>query len=488
MIARYEYDGLNRRTKECLNADTDDDFDSFRHFYYTDGWQLLETRLTTSENDAPETLQPEYQYVWSVRYMDAPVLRDKNTDDDDLCDDQRLYFTNDANMNVTALMEDDGDVVERYMYDPYGKVTIYDDDWSETRNTSSYDNSILFCGYYHDWETGLYHVRNRYYHPYFGWITRDKAGYADGMSLYEYCGGGPLGALDSLGLATLEATESVFNQDPNAEFRIADAGNSEKKCPKPVKPTSPPAKERPPVPPVAPAPGPKVAEKDTRNRSTGQSQYDWETGLKYGQGALDGPGNGAPDSSSDPAMAGPGEEVPSWVWDYVARWGYLFDSSDVQIFNALMPARQRGAALAVQPRGKTYTNFSRWDAFWEGFGSGAKAGAMSVGDAYTNTFTLGYWDPLEEAKGRAWSQTAGCQGTWVQTASEVSSRVSAAAALAAVGCKVTGFNPSIKVGLHGAHHSFPIVGKVPHLQTIVWEEGVSQSHHILRIPLAPWWP
>ena len=37
VIARYEYDALNRRTKEFVNADTDDDFDSFRHFYYTFG-------------------------------------------------------------------------------------------------------------------------------------------------------------------------------------------------------------------------------------------------------------------------------------------------------------------------------------------------------------------------------------------------------------------------------------------------------------------
>jgi len=191
VIARYEYDALNRRTKEFINADTDDDFDSFRHFYYTFGWQLLETRLSTSENTEPQTLQPEYQYVWSVRYMDAPVLRDKNTDSDDLCDDERLYYANDANMNVTALLATDGTPLERYAYDPYGKVTIYDGTWTNTRNTSSYDNSILFCGYYRDNETGLYHVRNRYYYPYFGWITRDPAGYADGMSLYEYCASGP---------------------------------------------------------------------------------------------------------------------------------------------------------------------------------------------------------------------------------------------------------------------------------------------------------
>ena len=146
----------------------------------------------------------------------APVLRDKNTDSDNLCDDERLYFANDANMNVTALVGTDGTVLERYVYDPYGKVTIYDDDWSETRNTSSYDNNILFAGYYHDWETGLYSVRNRTYHPHLGlWMQRDPLGqvvftagrrdaqrmllsktwplvaYTDEMNLYEYGNSSP---------------------------------------------------------------------------------------------------------------------------------------------------------------------------------------------------------------------------------------------------------------------------------------------------------
>jgi RHS repeat-associated protein len=149
------------------------------------------------------------------------LLRDKNTDDDDRCDDQRLYYANDANMNVTALVGDDGTVLERYVYDPYGKVTIYDGTWTNTRNTSSYDNNILFAGYYHDWETGLYHVRNRYYHPYFGWITRDPAGYADGMSLYEYCRSGPLGALDAMGLCT-DSPEKIAEDLKNGKIKSAE--------------------------------------------------------------------------------------------------------------------------------------------------------------------------------------------------------------------------------------------------------------------------
>jgi RHS repeat-associated protein len=131
------------------------------------------------------------QYVWSGRYIDAPICRDRDVAAaGDLGKsgsglDQRLYYTTDANMNVTALLDTGGDAVERYVYDPYGNVTIYDDDWSDTRSASSYDNAILYCGYYQDSETGLYHVRHRSYHPTLGrWLQRDPAEYGDGASLY----------------------------------------------------------------------------------------------------------------------------------------------------------------------------------------------------------------------------------------------------------------------------------------------------------------
>jgi RHS repeat-associated protein len=129
------------------------------------------------------------QYVWSRRYIDAPVLRDENKDSDDDCTesgtDERLYYTTDANMNVTALVATDGDVVERYMYDPYGQVLVLngaddaDDqvsEWSEDAdNTSDWDNELLFAGYWRDAETGLYHVRNRMYHVRLGlWLQRDR--------------------------------------------------------------------------------------------------------------------------------------------------------------------------------------------------------------------------------------------------------------------------------------------------------------------------
>ncbi len=108
VVARYEYDGLFRRVKKHVDSQSPaspDGIDAYEHYFYNRGWQVLETRRSSSENTGPESLQPQYQYVWSPRYIDAPVLRDENTDADGLCDDARIYYLGDANFNVTTLVD-----------------------------------------------------------------------------------------------------------------------------------------------------------------------------------------------------------------------------------------------------------------------------------------------------------------------------------------------------------------------------------------------
>jgi RHS repeat-associated protein len=91
-------------------------------------------------------------------------------------------------------------------------------------SNSIIDNPYGYCGYYADTETAaakllgpsgtssatgaelfgagcLYHVRHRVYDPMAGrWLTRDPAGFVDGMSLYEYCGGMATTCFDPAGL------------------------------------------------------------------------------------------------------------------------------------------------------------------------------------------------------------------------------------------------------------------------------------------------
>ncbi len=109
----------------------------------TTRWQILETRdAARSECTRPESLQPQYQYVWSPRYIDAPVLRDENTDADGLCDDGRIYYLRDANFNVTALIDPPATPAGTLRLQPLGVLTIYDATWANIRSDSSYAAGI----------------------------------------------------------------------------------------------------------------------------------------------------------------------------------------------------------------------------------------------------------------------------------------------------------------------------------------------------------
>ena len=206
--------GKERMRHECIDGSdeqlyylTDGNNWDRTDFYYTLAWQIVEERFADDSNDAAAVATDvKYQYVWDVRYIDAAVLRDEDTDGDDDCTDspgsERLYYCQDANFNVTALIETDGDVAERYVYDPYGKVTIYNSNWSSTVTwAASKQNEILFCGYRYDPESGLFHVRHRMHHPTLGrWMQREPGGvYRDGMSLYEYVMSSPVMYVDYTG-------------------------------------------------------------------------------------------------------------------------------------------------------------------------------------------------------------------------------------------------------------------------------------------------
>ena len=104
-----------------------------------------------------------------------------------------------------ALAEDDGDVIERYWYEPYGSVTFADSAGVERTEDNALNKTLLFQGRRYDPETGFYYYRNRYYSPVLGrFLQRDPAGYQDGMNLYYLLMNAPLFNVDPLGLGERE--------------------------------------------------------------------------------------------------------------------------------------------------------------------------------------------------------------------------------------------------------------------------------------------
>jgi RHS repeat-associated protein len=164
-------------------------------------------------------LQPEYQYVWSPRYIDAAVLRDENTDADGLCDDERIYYLNDANFNVTALVDTGGDAIERYLYEPYGELTVMDGSFG-ARASSAYANPYTFTGRRFDQETKLYDYRNRLLAAQLGRFTgRDRTVLARGLRAYLYVNSNPVGWTDPRGLIARKKIDGPTYK-PYGEFTV----------------------------------------------------------------------------------------------------------------------------------------------------------------------------------------------------------------------------------------------------------------------------
>jgi RHS repeat-associated protein len=106
---------------------------------------------------------------------------------------------NDANHNVTALINTSGQVLERFVYDPYGKFTVLTSAWANT--SDAYGWRYFFQGGRWDPVTGLYNFRFRDYSPTLGrWMEQDPLGYVDGANTYQMELSAPVDGLDPLGL------------------------------------------------------------------------------------------------------------------------------------------------------------------------------------------------------------------------------------------------------------------------------------------------
>ncbi|MBX9582001.1 MAG: hypothetical protein K2X87_16980 [Gemmataceae bacterium] len=179
------YDGLGRRVSATAGGTTTD-------LYSSTNWQVLEEKV--GSNTA-------VRWVWSPVYVDAGVLRDRDTDANGTLD-ERLWAQQDANWNVTALVNGSGAVVERYAYDPFGARTVFDSSYVVRSGGTLYANPVGFQGLRQDGPSGLLEADRRWYSPTLGrWTTLDPIRYAAGdANLYRAMG-----------------NNSVLHTDPSGE-------------------------------------------------------------------------------------------------------------------------------------------------------------------------------------------------------------------------------------------------------------------------------
>src|SRR5579884_3188682 len=198
-IASYHYDGLGRLIQ------------------VTDGGTTTDLYLSSADQ-----VLAEYQgstvtayNVWSPVYVNALVFRAINQGSW-----QRLYAVQDANWNVTALVNGTGGVVERYAYDPYGAITVMSPSWV-VQSSSNYDVPDMWQGMRYDWTTNLYITVGRDISPtLMRPLQTDPLGLGPDVNPYRWEGNGPVDSVDPLGLVKLFGQEWVAPWDPNASWNV----------------------------------------------------------------------------------------------------------------------------------------------------------------------------------------------------------------------------------------------------------------------------
>ncbi len=107
------------------------------------------------------------------------------------------YHHNNHLETPVMMTDDDGDVVWRADYKPFGKA--------EVASSSSVTNDFRFPGQVFDAETGYHYNWNRYYDSETGrYLTADPIGLRGGVNLYVYVGSDPIDKIDKRGLAHYE--------------------------------------------------------------------------------------------------------------------------------------------------------------------------------------------------------------------------------------------------------------------------------------------
>ncbi|MFN5074577.1 MAG: RHS repeat domain-containing protein, partial [Planctomyces sp.] len=190
-VSEYQYDGAKRRVVQ--KSYVSGTLNETRHLYYTEPskWQVVEERGGTSTS-------ANRQFVWGLRYIDDLILRDRDTDGNGTLD-ERLYSLQDANWNVTGLVNTSGVIQQRFVYTAYGLPVFLSSSFTAGSNTAAWE--VLYAGYRFETATSLMHVRHRVLNAALGcWVQRDPIGYLMGLGLYEYAASDPVDIVDASGM------------------------------------------------------------------------------------------------------------------------------------------------------------------------------------------------------------------------------------------------------------------------------------------------
>jgi RHS repeat-associated protein len=174
----YQYDALGRRVQR--------DDGTTATVFVQNGQQTF-----ADYTSGTAATSPTYNYVYAS-YIDEPVYRDGTGG-------ERYYHRN-QQYSITAVTDSSGTIKERYAYDAYGGLSIFDGSGT-ARTAMAEGNRYLYTGREWDEDLSLYHYRDRMYDPLCGrFLSRDPIGFEGSpWGLYQYVDSSPLNSVDPMG-------------------------------------------------------------------------------------------------------------------------------------------------------------------------------------------------------------------------------------------------------------------------------------------------
>lgn len=236
------YDALGRRVLSIEHRNVEDpcgDDDpnypvSTRHIYL--GLTPIEEyQQADCPSPTPDvTWELAREFLWGTRFPEPLAMIDWTdagnmpAGNDPATNGEWLYYLRDRLGSVVGLVAagrqsastsgtpaaSEPQLVERYVYDPYGATVI--ESWNGSAfvrvDQSELGNPWMRTGQRFDAGVGLYHFVYRTYSPKLGrWLQRDPLGYVDGVSLYSYAKSQVSQLVDPLGLDDVNWDDEISN-------------------------------------------------------------------------------------------------------------------------------------------------------------------------------------------------------------------------------------------------------------------------------------
>lgn len=169
----FKYDPFGRRIEKKLTTATK----TITWTYVYDGDDIA----LEIESDGTTTTKTFYTHGQNI---DEHLALERNG--------SFYYYHADGLGSVTAITDANRNVVQRYSYDSFGRITAQ----------NSFKSSYTFTSREYDPQTGLYYYRARYYDPVEGrFISKDPIGFdGEDVTLYGYVQNNPINFTDPSGL------------------------------------------------------------------------------------------------------------------------------------------------------------------------------------------------------------------------------------------------------------------------------------------------